>query len=298
MAPRMLRLAYSTVACPDWTLERVAHAAFEHGFLGVELRSEGEGGTAFASEPGLTDPMKVRSVFREAGVELAGLATGVRFDAPVFPPVIGNVLPAREAAVREGKHMIELAGRVGAPFVRVFAFEVPGRERRGSALRRICERLAKVVDHARNRDVRILIENGGSFPSANDLVEILDRVGHPLLSACYDLLEASNAGDDLSAGCSAIGRRLSMVRVRDRRGDRPCLPGDGDLPCREFIGHAARVDADWGVDPWVVFTWDKAWIPDLAPADQILPEAAKRLHAWAGREVRSPAATARATVNA
>ena len=77
----MLRLAFSTVACHTWTLERVARSAGEWGYMGVELRSFGEGGTRFACDPALTSGGKVRELFREAGVEVAGIGGGVRFDA-------------------------------------------------------------------------------------------------------------------------------------------------------------------------------------------------------------------------
>ncbi|HBS29899.1 MAG TPA: hypothetical protein DEB06_10740 [Phycisphaerales bacterium] len=281
----MLRLAYSTVACPEWTLEQVVEAAGRFGFSGVELRSEGSGGTAFASEPGLTDPLKVRRLLQAEGIELAGLATGIRFDAPIFPPVLGHVLPSREASVRAGREAIALAHAIGAPSVRVYAFETHGRERHASALKRICERLAKITDIARNRGVTVLIENGGSFPGAGDLVEIIDRVGSPLLGACYDLAGAVGAEDEVRAGCAALGDRLWAARIRDLRGDHPCPLGEGDLPCHSFV-EAVQASSDrWGTEPWMIFSWDRAWLGDLAPADRVLGEASRVLHLWAGQEV-------------
>lgn len=283
----MLRIAFSTVACPEWTLERVASAAAEYGYSGVELRSEGRGGTRFASDPGLTDGAKVRRVFHAEGVDLAGVASGVRFDAPIFPPVIGNLLPSNEASVRAGKDMVAVASEAGAGYMRVYAFETHGRERLSAAMRRICERLAKVVDHARNRDVEVLIENGGSFSSVDDLVEIIDRVNHPLLSACYDIGSGVEAGDDPALACAALGGRLKAARIRDLRGDHPCLPGDGDLPCQAFVEAVGRAGAAWSNEPWLVFTWDRAWLTDLAGAERVLPEAARRLHLWSGRETHA-----------
>lgn len=283
----MLRIAYSTVACPEWTLERVAAAAAEYGFSGVELRSEGRGGTRFACEPGLTGGPKVRAIFHAEGVDIAGLASGVRFDAQVFPPVIGNVLPSRDASVREGKEMVALASEVGARYLRVYGFETQGRERHASAMKRICGRLAQVVDHARNRDVEVMIENGGSFPSVDDLVEMIERVNHPLLAALYDIGSGVQAGDDPARACAALGARLRAARVRDLRGDHPCMLGDGDLPVQAFVEAVSKTAAAWSSDPWLVFTWDRAWLTDLAPAERVLPEAARRLHLWSGRETNA-----------
>lgn len=281
----MLRPAFSTVACPSWTLDRVAASAGDWGYLGVELRSFGQGGTDFACDPGLTDGVKVRRLFADAGVEVCGVASGVRFDAPVFPPVIGHILPAREASIREGKHMISVARDCGAPFMRVFAFEVQGREGRRSVLRRVCDRIYKVCDFARNRDVRVVIENGGTFARAEDLIEIMDRVRLPQLAACYDGTTAWQAGEDPAAGVAAIGPRLAVARLRDLRENRPARLGTGEAPCREFVQSLRACDETWGNDPWLVYTWDRAWLPELAPAEEVLPKAAQLIFDWSGQVI-------------
>jgi len=276
----MLRIAFSTTACPDWTIERVARAAAEYGFSGVELRSFGAGGTEMACDPALTDGSKIQRVFDDAGVLLTGVATGVRFDAPVFPPVVGHLLPDEGRSVREGRHLVDVSVGCQARYMRVYGFEIQGRESRSSALRRIVDRLSRVVDHARHRDLQIVIENGGTFSRAEDLAEIIRGVGSPLLRACYDVQAARAAGDDVVAGVRMLGGDIAVARVRDRRGQTPCMVGEGDLGCREFV-EALAGDERAG-DAWVVFTWDRLWLPDLAPAEEVLPEASRRLASWAG----------------
>jgi sugar phosphate isomerase/epimerase len=282
----MIRPAFSTVACPTWTLDRVANAAAQWGYLGVEFRSfgqgGGQGGSQFASDPALSDGARVRALLDDAGVEIAGLATGITFDKLVFPPVIGHLLPGSEAGVAEGRHMVNVARDVGAPYVRVFAFQTHGRERRSTALNRICQRLAKMCDHARNRDTTVLIENGGSFPKASDLKDIIDLVRSPQLAACYDGLTASQAGEDVRAGCTLLGPSLRMARLRDSKADRPCRLGKGDAPTRELLLALRQSDTTWGTDPWAVVTWDRAWLPELSPAEDVLPEAARHIAEWSG----------------
>lgn len=276
----MLRPAFSTVACPDWTLERVAQAAAEFRFDGVELRTFGHGKSEFACEPGLTDPAKVRRLFADVGVTIAGLATSVRFDAPIFPPVLGNLLPQREASVHEGKRSVALTSACGSRNVRVFGFEIGQRENRRSVLDRICERLSKVCDHARNRDVTVLLENAASFPGAEDVAEILNRVQSPHLGVCYDLASAHAVGESPEAGVRILGTAIKAVRVRDSEDGRPVPLGQGELPNRELIS-ALRAA---GVSAWLIFTWDRAWKPELAPAEKVLPEAAHKLWDWIGAQ--------------
>lgn len=269
----MIRPAFSSVAFPDWTLDRVARAAAEHGFLGVELRSFGHGSTAIASDPALSSPQNVRRALDDAGVELACLATGCRFDTPIFPPVLGHVLLERHAPVEQAKHMVDIAHDIEAPFVRVYAWDVPRRASRRSTLKLIVERIGKVCDYARNRDVAVLIENGGAFSSQTDLRDILDGVGSPLLGIAYDVQAGIDAGDDPAEAVRSLGRSIRLVRVRDRRNGHPCPLGQGDLPLK----YTLRALAETGSDAWAVCTWDRLWLPHLEPGETVMADAARLL---------------------
>ena len=55
-----MKLAFSTVATAEWTLEEVAAFAEEVGYDGVELRTFGSGSSRFACDPALTSPEKIR----------------------------------------------------------------------------------------------------------------------------------------------------------------------------------------------------------------------------------------------
>ena len=279
-----LRIAFSTVACPDWTLARVARAAAEWGYQGVELRSMGDGHPqAFASEPAHSDPAKVSEALVEAGVDLVSIATGVRLDSPIFPPVLGWAFASREASVRAAKRAVDLAAASGAKAIRVFPFQIPKGpapgapgDTRFSVLRRICDRLGKVCDHARNRDVTVLIENAGDFASAHDLDEIMRRVSSPQLAASYDIGAGAAAGDKPQEAVSLLGDRLWLARLRDENAGAPCQLGRGNLHVKEFVQALRR----GGSNAWVVFNWDKAWRSELAGAEAVLPEAAQLLTEW------------------
>ncbi|MFB3431299.1 MAG: sugar phosphate isomerase/epimerase family protein [Phycisphaerales bacterium] len=289
----MFKIAFSTVACPDWSLRDVARKAAGWEFDGVELRSFGEGSTRFVCDPGLTDAAKVRRIFSGSGVEIAGVATGVKFDDAIFPPVMGNILLSqREAGVPEGRHFVDLAQGIGARYVRTFGFDIPQfppPQTRDGTLNRIAARLAKVCDHARYRDCFVMIENGGSFATAEDLAEIIAKVNSPLLMACYDLFAAHTVGDDIEAGIEMLGPRLAMARLRDRKDGTPVALGEGELPCAEFVKALAKS----GFGGWLTYEWEKAWLDELADADSVLPHVAQTVYGWANegrKSLASPAA--------
>lgn len=271
---KMARLAFSTVACPDWIITRVLDAAVDHGFEGVEFRSFGCGGGEFACEPGLTAGAKVRRMFEDRGIECAGLATGLRYDHEVFPPVLGHALPADDRSVRDTKPFIDLAVEVGAPTVRIFGHDLPERARAGRlAKRRMIDRLRYAADAAHHTGVLLLLENSGSLPRGADVAEVLDAVDSKDLAACYSIAPAANAGEAPEVGVAALGRRLAAARVKDLAGGKPCALGEGELPVAAFVGALGRSPAKW-----LVYEWDRAWVPGLAAADEALPRAAKFLY--------------------
>lgn len=284
----MLRTAFSTVACPALTLDRVAQLAAEYGFMGVELRSFGYGGGPVASDPGLTDGGKTRRLFEDIGVRIACVASGARLDRPITPPVLGHLRGIDNAVLADTRQYIDIAAECSGGAARFFAFQRAPRECRAAAVRRISDRLMRVCDHARHRDVTVLIENGGSFPFAQDLQEFIERVGSPLLRASYDVATAQLAGECPIEGSRRLASRLALLRVRDLRDGLPCTLGTGEIHCRE----AAEALSRTGSRAWLVYSWDRLWLPDLAPAEQVLPEASKTLLHWAAADQSGSTAAA------
>ncbi|MCL4743091.1 MAG: sugar phosphate isomerase/epimerase [Phycisphaerales bacterium] len=287
-----MKTAFSTVACPEWTLGQVFDFAAHLEFDGVELRTLGPASTDLACDPALTDPEKTRGLAAGAGLSIPSLATSARFDAPIRPPVVGRVIGDVLRPIRSAQREVELADRLGCGFVRVFGFEAPRGERVESCVSRIAERLWAVADTGRARGVRVVVENGGSFPTGADVARLLDRVGHTMLGAAYSVAVGHAAGEEPGDAIRALGERLWTVKVKDLAGGRPCALGRGEVPCR------AAVDAlgNAGFAGWVVYEWDRLWIEDLAPPEQALHAADETLHGWigAGRTTGARSADGRA----
>lgn len=277
-----MKPAFSTVACPEWTLDQVAHHAEMWGFLGVELRTLGNGSSTLACDPALTSTLKTRTMFRRAGVSICSLATGVRFDHPITPPLLGQLLD-NEQSVREGKSAVDLAVQLECPLVRVFGFELNGHERRASAITRIAERLGKVADHCRNSGVRLVLENGGSFSRSADIAEIIDKVGSPLLAASFSPAVAATRGESPEAGLNVLGDRLLIAKFKDFRAGLPCALGEGDLHTRD----AAMALAKGGFRGWGVYEYDRLWFREAGDIDGVMSRSAKSLFEWSGKGVRA-----------
>ncbi len=136
-----------------------------------------------------------------------------------------------------------------------------------------------VCDHARNTGVRVVLENGGAFTTAESIAELIGRINNPLLGACYNAAVGRAAGDDPDRALATLGDRLLLARVKDSAEGVPVQLGEGELHTDEFIGALADAEADIPV----VFEWDAAWFEQIPPAEEIVGEALERLCGWAGQ---------------
>ncbi len=282
-----MKLAFGTVACPHWTLERVASFVRESGYDGVELRTFLDTPERIVCEPSLTGGRKLREMFADAGASIPSLATSVSFDEAILPPVVGRALLDTEKSVRACQRAIRLADDVSIPMVRVFGFAVPRFDNRTRTVRRIGQRARLAVDRADKRGVRIAFENGGDFQTSSDVAELIQATGsHPLVGACYAPAVGAAAGESVSSAIETLGSKLWMVRLTDRKGTTPCALGDGDAGVEETV----RALAEAEFDGWVVFDWPRVWMPELGEPEDVLRLSAERLHGWLGGSRTSPAA--------
>jgi sugar phosphate isomerase/epimerase len=271
-----MRIAFSTVACPDWTLERVMSFADDAEYDGVELRTFGWGGTGLACDPALTDGAKVRRLAIESGTQVMCLGTSLKFDDAIRPPVLGRVLASEERSLEAGKRFLQLADDLECPSVRVFGFEAPGGEKRAVTHDRVVRRLRLLLDAARARRVRIVLENGGTFSRAEDLAEIITACAHPWLGAAYNIAVGAGAGDQPERAIDLLGDRLWTVKLKDLRGPKPVEIGQGEVPLRRVVEHLARS----GYGGWIVVEWMKYWVPELAEGEGVLRRAVGTLQEW------------------
>ncbi len=280
-----MKIAFSTLACPDWTLGAAAQRAAALGYLGVEMRSFLSPKERMPSDPMSMDPARVDSVFDDAGVTPVCLATGVRYDRVIEPPLIGRIFVNEEAGVGDTKRFVDLADRAGIRFVRVYPGRLRASEPTTWSTRRITERLKLAAQTCRNTDVRLLVENEGSFAQADRLAGLIGAVDSQWLGASYNILSAINAGGCPIRGVRALGDRLRIVRVCDIDEDGNPVPlGRGRFP----LGRLIETLGEMGYDGWIVYEYPKLWTPGAdADSEAVLRHAADALYGWIRGEAAS-----------
>lgn len=273
----MFRLAYTTLACPDWSWDEIVRRTPEYGYQGLELRGvEGEMDLPRAAPftPGRL--VGTKRQLADAGLPIVALDTSCRLHDPDSAT---NLDEARRA--------VELAGELGAPYIRVFGDRIPPDEDRRTVLGRIVDGLMRLGRDAEGTGVHVLIESHGDFGRTTDLREVLDAADHPQVGVLWDAHHPIRFYNEPVAETYArLRERIRHVHFKDSRqgpeGVRYALLGEGDVPNAEVI----RALAEGGYDGYVAFEWEKRWHPEIEAPEEALPHfvrAFRRLEAEVGK---------------
>jgi glucosamine-6-phosphate deaminase len=275
-----MKISFSTLACPSWSLPAVIDAAARLGYDGVELRFL-EDSDALWQRPDLAGDglRETLARLRDAGLAVPCVDTSAFFHHPDAG--------ARRAAAEHAEHMIELAARLGAPGIRVFGDRVqPGADLE-STRQWIAEGLSALRVKARPVGVEVWLETHGDFARARDTLDILDRVPPDGVGVLWDPANAFECGEDPVEGARVLGARIRHVHLKDLRRrasgpGQPVLVGGGEFAAARVLSCLTAI----GYEGWVSLEWEKKWHPEIEPAEVALPHF---LH-WVVQQTRGPAA--------
>lgn len=271
-----MKIGFSTVGCPAWDLSTILGQAKTLGYQGVEIRGL-RGQMYLPLCPELSaNPSATREMFAEAGVELVCLASSAAFHYRDPRRVAENQAEARE--------YIELAGRLGCRYVRVFGSEIPklflrGYESRGNVLLRIAGALKQLAQFAERHGVTVLLENSGDFADSQSIWYLVDAVDSPALEACWSQFAAMTRREPPSVSIKRLGRRIGMLRITDGQ-----FAADGAVESIELPGKGncdvpLQIELVKGLcfGGYLMVDWPKLWNPKLADPEKAFADAAKTL---------------------
>jgi glucosamine-6-phosphate deaminase len=252
-----MKLSFSTLSCPGWSLGAIVDAAGRCGYDGVELRFI-EDDDALWARAELTG-----SGLRQTRARLqdAGLAVSCVDSRSVLHHPPGA---ERERALDEAVRCAELAARLEAPGIRVFGDRVQPGQDVETTRRLVAEGLEQIAEKARPLGVEVWIESHGDFARARDTLDVLGNGGGIL----WDPANAFEAGEDPEDGYSVLRDRVRHVHLKDvHLGGAPALPGRGAFGPEKVLALLKAA----GYERWVSFEWEKKWHPSIESPEVALP---------------------------
>ena len=258
-----MKLAFSTLGCPEWGISEIADAARRYDYAAIELRCLG-GDLDLLGRPEF-QPDRAAASGEELGRPVCCVDTSASFHAVDAHERNQNV----DAALRSAR----LASWLGAPMIRVFPNDVPEGSTREATRDRIALALHEVATRAPS-GIRIALETHGDFAAADEAVEIVRAADHPALGIVWDVANTTAAGDPIERAAETVASHLALVHLRDaepvdgERFWRPVLAGRGRVPFDVVIRELRAI----GYEDYVSFEWEKYWHPELAEPDVALAD--------------------------
>lgn len=268
-------LAFSTLACPGWSLERAAEFAAAEGFASLELRLL-DGALIPAGLPP-EGRRRVRDVTRQHGLTVIGVGASTRFTAPEAPE--------RAAQSAELIRFLELASEIEAPLVRTYGGTIPAGVAEEEAVGWVVAGLEAALPRAEALGVAIALETHDSFSRGAMAARVLERLPHGRLGAIWDVLHPLRHGEPAEETWRLLGSRTLHVHIKDGRPNPAAakpeewaltLLGAGAVPVPAILA----LLRDGGYRGQLSVEWEKHWHPDLEEPELALPQHARALRAW------------------
>jgi sugar phosphate isomerase/epimerase len=270
-----MRLAYSTLACPAWTVEAAAEAVRRYGYDGIEWRlADGEPISPQTPAPVLR---RLVAATRDYGLVVVGLDSSCRL---VQPTASGAEVTAAEA-----RFMIDLAVGLGAPAIRVFGGALANDQSVDDALPQAADLLRRLASYGTMREVAVLVEtHDEAWSHSPHMAALIAAAAQPTAGVLYDVLHPYRAHESPGETLVQLGTSVRLVHLKDahRLASDPnrwelCMIGEGDLPLARVLKELRQR----GYNGWYSFEWERHWHPELAEAEVVLPAASKALRALA-----------------
>ncbi len=258
-----MKLAFTTLGCPEWDLPTIAERAVAYGYDGVDFRGY-LGRIPLPELPEFTENAEASAaLFREAGLAVPGMSSSA------------NVAGNPETALAEIRAYAPLCRAFGAPFLRVFGGGDFAEEDRPAARESAIRTLRQAVPIAEEYDLTIILETHDRWLTGAVLRPIMEAVDSPRVAILWDLHHPYRlAGESPEDTWAAVGPWVRYTHVKDSRPDPApdhgyslCLVGTGDIPLAQML----TVLRAGGYDGWLTLEWEKKWHPEIEEPEVAFP---------------------------
>jgi sugar phosphate isomerase/epimerase len=260
-----MKMSFSTLACPDWTMPQIIKIAVDAGYDGIELRFvEGEDSLWKLAAFSVTQITATKSMLADCGLTISCVDTSCRFHSPDASE--------RNRWIEEGQRMSDLAGELGAPGIRVFGDTIQSGASRDWTRGWIAESVHRLAEMISRNGVAVWLETHGDFCAAGETAAILSESGSRHVGVVWDPVNSFISTDEHpTEGAPLLGAAIRHVHVKDFQ-----RTEDGFLYVLTGLGNFTLHDLNSAVrqlnyDRFLSFEWEKKWHPELADAAIALP---------------------------
>ena len=262
-----MKIAFSTLACPDWTWPDIYSMAKDFRFDGIEIRGLGNEIFSVKAQP-FTEKQLPATVekLRSLNIEIPCLSSGACL----------KFKDKFDVAENEVKEYAKLAQKLDASYIRILADLNPGPEDEVDD-DYIIEALKKLVPIAEEYNVTLLVETNGVYSDTARLAKVLAKVGSRKVAALWDMHHPYRYGGEAPETTVAnLGEYIKYIQVKDSvmREDGSVeyrIMGTGDIPVKDMIEALDTIN----YNGYISLEWVKRWARDLSDAGIVIPQFAE-----------------------
>ncbi len=271
-----MKLAFSTLACPEYSWPEIYTMAKDTGFDGIEIRGLGQEIFAVKAPP-----------FTDAGLpETLQKLHALRLEIPCLSSNCCLRDTEKAAENREEiSQYIDLAQKLGAPYIRILADLAPMPECEVDD-EAVAAQLRDLVPMAEKAGVTLLVETNGVYADTARLGRLLEMVSSDAVAALWDMHHPYRFfGESPEKTIQNLGGYIRYVHVKDsvmedgRVSYR--MMGEGDLPIDAMMQALRSVC----YDGYISLEWVKRWSGDLSDAGIVFPQFVHYMEKYTGRGV-------------
>ncbi len=248
-----MKLAFSTLGCPNWPWKEIFAAAKDLGIDGIEIR--GIENEMYAPRVRIFDSQNREATLRQlsgAGIALTQLTSGATLGMPDSPA----------AGRQEITDYVDMAQKLGVPYIRVMISPQPGPEpvdlEQGKKLyQELCE-------YAKARGVCLLAETNGVLADSQVMAEFMEGTDPEAAGVLWDIhhpYRFFHEAPELTF--RNIGRYVKNTHVKDsvfKDGKLSYrMMGYGDVP----VFDALKTLKGAGYQGYITLEWTKRWNREL-----------------------------------
>lgn len=251
-----MKIAFSTLACQNASVEEIIAASKAYSMDGIEIRLEP--GNQFANATCKEDVKRIAGQLRKAGIVVVDLGSSI-------------CLQGCEGGIPDSAgQTIEYAALMGAKGIRVFLGHfaarvnpmLPSPDYEG-----ITAQLKILCDMAAQKGIQIWVETHNEFATGKVLRQLLKDVDRENMMIIWDILHPIEDGEGIEETWRLIGDRIAHVHIKDGYDRKDpgwhdycyTLLGEGSLP----IGSVLDLLKTVGYEGYISLEWERAWRPEL-----------------------------------
>jgi sugar phosphate isomerase/epimerase len=267
MKEKQLRLAFTTLGCPDWSFPEIINFAALHGYTGIEVRGiqrqmDLTKCNEFSTEQNRKATM---ALLKEKGLQFINLGSSANMH-------IADTAE-RKKNMDEAKNFIDLAKEINCPYVRVFPNKFPADQEKNATIELIGKGLRELGDYAKEKNVSVLMETHGDAVKTEDILKIMQSAEHDHAGLVWDVCNMWTITKESPADVyKKLSKYIHHTHIKDAKLDdgkvNYTLLGRGEVPIFEAIDILNKNN----YKGYYSFEWEKLWHPEIAEPEIALAD--------------------------